>query len=494
MADPKPPYDVNPATNPSAAGPPAPKPKPKKKKDGNPFGTPPPVVGAKKKQSNYTQFHAWASKQGINDNTTHDIWYWSQHTPNVDPYLWTSVLMAESGVKHVDGNGKIISSGQAVGIGQIALSWIGQPIPWDKHHKFTADDNHATGIANYGVNIRMSAYLWGYGVSQFGWQKAYEKSYNPNDPGRHRAWLAIQATYNTRPAGHPPIGSPSQGPADTTPGSQTGGTTTPVPFKDAYITGVMKGKDEKFSTTNDPNKALQYNGAPLTRSAFLTLKAGLTSHYVSYTGGRPSNQQIVNFVTKGWSDYQLDVLLSKSKKFHTSPVAKQFRANFQAAVQDLLPKGGKIPDELLREAVVNRWTADALATHLRKLPTYTKSNEFTGKVASLLNIHTSIMGNPNAGALIGVKDAALNGWSADQYANYLRSQPAYQESPEYQTKALSIMGALGLITGGQAVLAKGVGPGPGSLGVNAEGKLPNDPRTPGNHTLTDPLDLGSTIR
>lgn len=487
MADPR---------NPDRGAQVPPDPKGKKKKspgDINVTFSPAPATGSK-----FDQFKTWALKHGIKGATITDIWYWSQHTPNVDPYLWSSVLLAESGAKHLSGNGKIVSSGQAVGIGQIALSWIGQPVPWDKtgRTKFTGDNDPKTGIGNYGVNLRMSAYLWGSAVGQVGWQNAYldkNVGYNSHDANAPKAWKNIEKTYASRPTGNPPTGSPSTGPADTSAAAQQGNSIQPPVFNDPYISGMTK--QGKFTTTLDPNKAMQYNGAPLTRSAFLTVKDGLTSHYVSYTGGRPTDRQIITYISQNWNTYTLDLLLSHGKKFTNSPIYKQYSANLGASLADLMPKGQKVPEDLIRQAAVNGWSADAVAAKLRKMKGYTNSKEFSGNVATLMNVHTSIMGNPDPGAMVSIKDAALAGWNADQYAAYLRAQPAYRRSPEYQSKALTILGALGLITGARPILAKGVEPGPGALGTPVTGKISADPRVPGKPSLQDPLgSLGVTLK
>lgn len=447
--------------------------------------------GSKSKEQ---QFAAWATKQGVAGATVTDIWYWSHHTPNVDPYLWTSVLLKESGAKHLTGNGQLVSSGQAVGIGQIALSWVGQPIPWSKNgEKFTADGNSQTGIGNYGVNLRMSAYLWGEAVSKVGWQKAYTDptyGYNPNDPNKDKAWAAITKTYTSRPAGNPSVGSPSQGPADTSPAGQTGTSTTPAPFKNPYVTGVTKGPAGKLSTTDDPNKALQYDGQPLQRSDFLTLRDQLTSYYVSYTGKRPTNAQIQQYIVKGWNPYTLETLLSKSPDFTKSPIWKQYVTNWQndPTIKDVLPAGGKIDPNLARQAIVNQWTSDTIATKLRQAAGYINSNEFKGNIATMLNAHEAIMGTPDPQAMVSIKDAALQGWTTDQYAAWLRSQPAYTSSPEYQSKALTMLQGLGLITGAQTILTPGSGsPGPGSVQPATQTLTP-DKRVKGNpDVLNAPL-------
>lgn len=429
----------------------------------------PPYVPPAKKGNAEEKFLTWAKAHSIDKQTAADIYYWGhQKGTSVDPYYFASVLLAESGAKQVDPiTGKVKSSGQAVGIGQIANSYVGTAIPWDKGHVFTLDDNPRTGLLNYGVNLRMAATHLHQDVGKYGYAGAYTQGYNPTDPNKGKAWANIQATLKSRPG--PPL-APSQGPGD----QSTAAGSSPYPtFKDPYIAGV--DKHNKFSTTNDPTKSLQYDGVPLTRSQFLTIRDQLTSSYVSYTGQRPSNKQIDTYIRKGWNTYTLSQLLSKSPNFVKSPIYKEYATQFASASKDLLPPGQKLPVELARQAILNHWDETTVAAKLRALPGYEHSEEFKGNVATLQTVHDSIMGSIDSQGLQSIQEAALGGWSTDQYANWLRSQPNYKTSPEYQSRSLSLLSSLGLITGQQAVLKPGAGPGPGYQPSSGD-KIPTDPR------------------
>lgn len=433
------------------------------------LGAPPPPPASTTAGTAENKYIAWAKTHNISKEQAGQIWYWS-HAKGlaVDPYYWSAVLVAEGGL---NSNGQKNSSGQAMGTAQIATSWIGTQIPWEpKGVLFTDDNNPRTGLANFSVNLRFGTYLIHSAVVKNGYTNAYVKGYNPNDPNRNVANANINRILGTRPSNLPPL-APNTGEADTS--ASTGGSTPYPTFKDEYVAGVTKYN--KFSLTNDPNKALQYDGAPLTRSNFLTLKDQLTSNYVSYTGQRPSNHQIQTYIDKGWNTYTLATLLSKSKNFQTSPIYKQTITAMNSTLKDVLPAGGKIPEDIARQAVLNSWDSTTVAQKLRALPGYTSSEEFKGNVATLENVQTSIMGTPDATAMQSIQQAALAGWTSDQYAAWLRSQPAYTQSPEYQTKALGFLGALGLITGSTPVLQPGVSNGPGAVSPTL-GTLPNDPR------------------
>lgn len=457
------------------------KPPPKKtapKKSGGGLlnlGPPPPPPTTTTGGSAETKYIAWAKTHGITKEQAGQIWYWS-HAKGlvVDPYYWSAVLVAEDGL---NSNGAKNSSGQAMGAAQIATSWIGTQVPWlPKGRIFTDDNNPITGLQNFGVNMHMGTYLIHTAVALNGYQSAYtapHTGYNPNDPNKGVANANINRILKTRPGNLPPL-APNTGASDT-PFSTGGSTPTTPVFKDQYVAGVTKFN--KFSLTNDPNKALQYDGAPLTRSNFLTLKDQLTSSYVSYTGNRPSNHQIQTYLDKGWNTYTLASILSKGKNFANSPIYKQTITAMNATLRDVLPQGAKIPPELARQAVLNQWDSTTVAAMLRKQPGYVHSEEFKGNMATLQNVHNSIMGQPDAQGVQSIQEAALAGWTTDQYAAWLRSQPNYTQSPEYQSKALSLLQGLGLITGATPVLKPGTGVGPGGLGP-ASPALPTSPLFP----------------
>lgn len=449
----------------------------------------PPDTGGKGKQSKYAQYINYWRAHGYKAALTPNLVTAMQQAAayaHIDPVVFAGLILSES-----SGNPNAISNAGAIGLGQLMpSSFVGQPVPWNPHQKITEKMLHDPGF-----NLRLSALYLGKLQGDYPTDYIGRYKVGPNgdvgqisayNQGFFQHWVAKWDPKYVSPVASTSPPSPA---GQQVPGG-TGQPATDIPFKDPYVAGI--NKHNKFVTTMDPNKALQYNGAPLTRSSFLTLRDSLSSHYVSYTGKRPSNHQIQNFLKAGWSTYTLDNLLSKSPAFDHSPIKKQYETNYKAAVQNLLPKGAKIPEELLRQAIVNNWTSDAVAAKLRQTPGYLKSNEFHGNVASMLNIHTAIMGNPAPTAMIGIKDAALAGWTADQYAAWLRSQPAYTSSPEYQTKALGFLQGIGMITGDQVVLQPGVGPGPGAVGKSV-GPLPSDKRVPGKPVVNSVSDLGATL-
>lgn len=437
------------------------------------------IPPARQRGAEKEKFIAWARKRGATAKVAADIWYWANFH-DLDAYYWASVLKHESGFQHRNKDGTIKSSGQADGIGQIAHFWIGKQIPWEPQGVvFTADNNGRTGIQNYGVNLRFSGFYLAEGVQKYGYDGAYLKHYNQADPNRERAWQRIQATYKT--SGRGPL-APSTGPGQ----RQDAGTSAFAGPTDPFVAGV--DKKGKLSLTSDPNKAVRFDGIPIRRSEFLQLKRQLEDTYVTFTGERPSNRQVMTFIAKGWSVYSLTVALSKTKAFKNSPIWASRAPGYTEASENLLAPGEKLDDELVRNAIVNNWDAGTFQYTLRQRPGYVKSNEFKGRTATMTNIFSTIYGVPDEGAFQTIQQATLAGWSPDQFASWLRGQDEYRYTPEYRDKAVRLVEELGFMTGQVPVLRQG----PMAPGTPDEG-LPTDPRLPGEASLpTGPALIGGT--
>ena len=437
------------------------------------------------------------------------IWQ-AAHEQNIDPIDLLGVVMNES---RANPNVPDSSAG-AIGLGQLMpSSFLGQPAPWNKNHRITEAD-----LRNPGTNLRLAAWYIGqiqvnhpndwYGVYAMGAagaanhpqtaqqiQQQYEKTWYSAWPG--------SAGYVSTPPTSPASKAGTQAPGGTAPQRPD------LTFKQGvtFVAGITQGrqgsgmqggpegapsKGGKFITTTDPNKALQYNGAPLTISGFKSLTAALAPYYISYTGKRPTPQQIATFAQKNWSPFTLEQLLSKGPHFQNSPIYKQRGIQLNQAMQasGILAKGQKIPQELMRNAILYGWDETTVAQKLRQTPLYLQSNEFKGNVATLLNVQQSIMGSVDAQSMISIKDAALAGWNSDQYAAWLRSQPGYVNSQEYHAKAYTMLDALGALTGRQVTLTPGSGPTPAPGAVNPQAAaLPQDKRVQGKATVSGGTDF-----
>lgn len=221
---------------------------------------------------------------------------------------------------------------------------------------------------------------------------------------------------------------------------------------------------------------LMVDGRPIRRSEFLQIKRMWEDVFVSYTTGRPKNGQILNIIKNGWGEYTVLSLLTGGKNFTKSPIYKSKFPGYAAAAKNLLGPGEKLDPKLVSKAILNGWDISVLQAELRKGKKYTESIEFKGTAATMSMVYSSIYGTPGSGGMGIVKEAALAGWSPDQFASWLRSRDEYVYTPEYRRKATSLVEALGFMTGKVATLQPTpfVPPPPGT--PTGFGPLPDDPR------------------
>jgi hypothetical protein len=183
----------------------------------------------------------------------------------------------------------------------------------------------------------------------------------------------------------------------------------------------------------------------------------------------------------GLSDYALANRLSKSPNFTKGTVYQARADGIVQYAKGLYGDQWKADPELVRQAIVQNWDEGKLVAKLRARPEYLKGPEFKKTEAGLLNVHQSIMGTPDQAGMVTLREAALGGWSTDQYAAYVRGSDAYKYSPELQTKQLAFAEAMGLFTGAVPTLKPGTATGPTQPQIT--GPPPNSPRIPGKPVL-----------
>lgn len=460
---------------------------PIKKDGGLNLGAPPPLP-TKKTGNAWQQFvNYWAAHgyKTVKQNAA-DIKAAADQA-NIDPIYFASLLMLESHASYKTSD----SSAGAIGIGQLMPStFVGQPLPWNTKHKITLKD-----LRDPTTNLRIASYFIAQKIGKFGYAGAYsgqQGTYNPYYTGnavdpKGLGPLNFIQKWNTKyvintPGTGPPGKAGQQVPGGSAPAAQD------ITFKDPYVAYVKKGN--KFGLTNNPNKAMQYEGVPLKRSDFLRVKNQWENWFISYTGKRPSNTQIQNVIRNAWTPYTVANLLSNGPNFTKSPIWKEKAPEYMANAKAILAPGEQIPSNLVKQAIINNWSESAFQEALRKRPQYIKSAEFKGNVTALVGVHTSIMGAPDNKAQQSIAQAAIGGWDVNQYASWLRSQPEYNYSPEYQSKTLSFLEQLGLLAGKTPVLSGKIAPRK-DLQTNTMGTLPNDKRLPAAGGLTQPNRLGA---
>ena len=233
-------------------------------------------------------------------------------------------------------------------------------------------------------------------------------------------------------------------------------------------------KHGKLVTAKDPRNAVKVFGQPLTRSQFLREQSQVNDLYLSFTGKKATAQQVAHILTSGMSSYQIKVQLSKTKGFIGSPVWRQNAPGYQSVWDQMYGPEGRPDDKEIRYAIVNNLGGEGFAQRLRQRPDYVKSNEFKQNEATLSTVYTRIYGVPGADGENVVKTATINGWNQDQFASYLRAQPQYTNSEEFQSKALNFATALGMVAGGLPTMTPGSGG--TNTNINTAGQLKPDPR------------------
>lgn len=353
----------------------------------------------------------------------------------VDPVYYASLINFESGGKPTAKSGA-----NAYGPAQIHIpTWVGKADPRDGHVITLAE------VKNPTWNIGFGAYLLGRAVQQHGsYDAAYRQGYNPGYKGR--------GPFHDLPKGYVPTGTAKSPQEAAQRGVETGAAKQQL--TDPYIRVTPKGKVVKVT---DPRNALKVYGQPITMSQFMQEQSSVNDLYLSYTGHRTTAKNVARILTHGYSRYQLTVALTKRPDFVGSPVWKQQAPGYQAVWSQIYGPESKPDQNAIRYAIANNLGGDGFAQRLRSRPDYTNSNEFKQNEAGLSAVYTKIYGMPDVGGQDVVKKATLDGWNGDQFANYLRQQPQYSQSVEYQSKALAFAQSLGLVTGNTPSYQPGLG-------------------------------------
>ncbi|MCI0659375.1 MAG: hypothetical protein L0170_20160, partial [Acidobacteria bacterium] len=240
---------------------------------------------------------------------------------------------------------------------------------------------------------------------------------------------------------------------------------------------VIKNGKVKFSTAlNAPKGSLG-----IRRSDFFKTWEDLNDTFQAFISRKAKAGEVALILKKGWSGFTVANMLSKKPAFLKSRIFKAAAPGFNGVAFDILGDAWsgvnlKARQELIRKAIVGDWSQATFAEKLRQMPAYLKGVEFQGNVASLRSVYEDIYGVATPGSMTRIQEAALARWSPVQFQAHLRGLPGYTSSPEFQTRALSVLDALGMITGQLPALRPGAAPpNPAAPGPPA----PNSPRIPG---------------
>ena len=395
---------------------------------------PPPATG--RQPPAYTAFvNKWSKRYPGLKQWAPQILQYAKEV-HIDPVYFASVILTESGA---NANAPSSSKG-AIGIGQIMPLHIGDPVPWDANARVTMAD-----LKNPVFNLRFAAHYLAQAVGNYGYQNAYSNGYNPGwtpaaggvDPLARipKGYLPGVSTPGT--SGAPGAGTPT-GPAAN-------------PVKDPWVVITSKGV-VKFSTSpNAPKNVLtDASGNAITRSAYTQVANGLDSIYLAYTGQRANAKAVAQYIKAPVSDYQIQQRLSNPQfnpRFYKSPVWLTHAPSYEAAYKGIFgndadPKS-KQAKQWITYGVVHNLDQTAFEQYLRDQPSYNTSEEYKANAAQFQAGYEQIYGTPDAIGKQHIDLAVRKGWNGDQWMQYLRSQPEYTASGEFQKNIYDLFNRLG---------------------------------------------------
>jgi hypothetical protein len=228
---------------------------------------------------------------------------------------------------------------------------------------------------------------------------------------------------------------------------------------------------------------LRYEGVAITRSTLQSQtqdKAGIGGDYYNFTGKLPNLHVVAGVMATGKNLAQVEnEWINNTGTFKNSPAGKKYAAGYQDAWSQVMGDNKNIPWKLVQEAAADNLNETEFAAKLRQDGfraqqqnsqwSYLHSNEFQSRVdaytTSYEKIYGETMNDPGMKNL--AKDAALSGWDPTQWETYLRAQPQYTGTAEYQGHAMGILNQLGMDFGQ-------------IYGLSSSGYVPNNPEANNN--------------
>ena len=454
--------------------------RPTGKTDNGPGVPPPPAPTPNNKAtSTGAAFNAFINAHSIMRPYADLIWKWAG-VYGVDKVVAAALFWRESfaaaAAQGADPATIESPTGAGVGIGQINPIHVGEKAPWGK---LTQAD-----LTNPAKNIRWSMWFFKQKLDKFGNpDAAYNKGYNPGYKGPALTSL-LSKGYVPR-SGLSPSDEAS---VDVEKSGEKSALTDP------WVTIDKNGKLGFSNTVEPPKNVVTWGapgvGAPLRQSQFASLYNTYNDIAIAYTGKDAGAATVAKWIKTGWSPTTVATVLSKTPAFTKSPVWKKSAPGIVGVAKSLYGQDWKPDNDLVRRAIVDNWDQATLETNLRSRPEYEKGPVFQDDLAKKINVFQQIYGTPGDDVKDLIKQKAKAGWTNDQLAQWLRSLPAYKGSAEYRSKELSLLDALGFVTGQQVTLSKGgerfsntettAQVGGGDLPYGAQFEQPNSPvTTPG---------------
>lgn len=371
------------------------------------------------------------------------IWKWADKA-GVDKVVAATLLwhegFAEAARRGVDPNTITSPTGEGVGIGQINPKvWVGKTTPWGQVIK-------QKDLIDPEFNIRFSL--------------TYFASL-PGNIDQKYARYSGGANF-TLSSGLPHGYVPKSGLTPTEAGSAAAQQSAANQQGKAVLFDrwAVLGADGRVKfvkitdATQPPSNVLKYGPTPLTQTQFLaTWKQNYQDTFFSYTGRQASGKEIANILLNAPSLYTLATTLATTNSFTTSPTYKAHAPGIIAIAKQAYGEDWKVDKSLVSQAISQNWDQATLLENLKSRPEYFQGPQFKDAKAKMDNVYQSIYGtstDPDTQTVID--HVARNGWTTDQFAAWLRTQPQYRNSQEFKTKAFSFAQQLGLITGKQQTL------------------------------------------
>lgn len=167
--------------------------------------------------------------------------------------------------------------------------------------------------------------------------------------------------------------------------------------------------------------------------------------YLAYTGKPATHKDIQRLMRNPVSTYQLTNTLSDPKKnprFYRSPIWQTNYPSYEEIWKNIYGPDSTPDRNAVRYAIVHN-LGSSFAQRLRDRPDYNISQEYKGLAAQYGSQYSQIYGTPDATANAKIDNAIRKGWNADQWKGFLRAQPEWQSSGEFQKMAMGLAGSLG---------------------------------------------------
>lgn len=215
---------------------------------------------------------------------------------------------------------------------------------------------------------------------------------------------------------------------------------------------LTKNGTVKFVAATAPPKGTITDSAgnAYTQTDYQSVARSLDTLYLAYTGVRASAKAITNYVKAPVSDYEITQRLSNPKlnpRFYKSPVWTTHAPEYEAVYKSIYGNNA-VPDKAaLTYGVVHSLTQTAFQQYLRDKPGYEKTEEFKANAAQFRSGYQAIYGNPDPVGEQKISQAVRAGWNGDQWTQFLRAQPEYTASGEFQRNVYSLFSKIGLVQG-----------------------------------------------